>query len=400
MTITWLFDRKNKYGFLPNLIKDETLKPNTKEWWDLCVRAPYSYEFRFLRYCHLDKVQQYASLISDIWQSPAYYPICLNYYDPKIDYFSHMDPKSLEMLKQGRFRVLFYYSEGDDPLLDILDNLAKTTVEHGIDMANIKFTTANGLIGDEHPFVYFPDDELYYRYLHAHNSNFVRQVNLESRDKMFTCLNRADKLWRKVFCSTMHSLNLFDESYFSYTGYNYDMPNNDTEIIDEWIKIDEDLESNIAAFELQMPYLCDDLSDSDRNNHKLVNTDFYKNAYWNIVVETHFKQQTIFLTEKTFKPILNMQPFLIVGNTYSLKMLKQLGYRTFGNIISEAYDEITDAQERMRELLTVCYSLNSRGDKDQINMINLMKETLEYNQQHFIKPKTQRINNYLSKLEY
>ena len=78
MTITWLFDRKNKYGFLPNLIKDETLKPNTKQWWDLCVNPPYAYEFRFLRYCHLDKVQQYASLVSDIWETPAYYHININ----------------------------------------------------------------------------------------------------------------------------------------------------------------------------------------------------------------------------------------------------------------------------------------------------------------------------------
>ena len=178
------------------------------------------------------------------------------------------------------------------------------------------------------------------------------------------------------------------------------MPNSDTETVEEWQEIDEDLSSNIAAFELQMPYHCDDLSNADHNNHKFINTDFYANAYWNVVVETQFKQQTVFLTEKTFKPILNMQPFVIVGNAYSLKMLKQLGYKTFGNIISEEYDEITNSQERMRELLTVLYSISSRSNKDQMNMIQLMKETLEYNQQHFIKPKVQRINNYLSKLEY
>ena len=170
--ITWLFDRRNQHGFLPNLIKDKSLKPNSKEWWDLCKEKPYAYEFRFLRYCRLDKVQQYASLVSDIWQAPAYYPINLNYFDPEIDYFSYMDSNSLEMLKQGRFRVLFYYSEGDDPTLDIIDNLNKTTKHHGISMENVKFTTANGLIGDTHPFIYFPDDELYYRYLHAFNSIF------------------------------------------------------------------------------------------------------------------------------------------------------------------------------------------------------------------------------------
>ena len=399
-TITWLFDRRNKHGFLPNLIKDETLVPGSSEWWDLCITKPYAYEFRFLRYCMLDKIPQRAALVSDIWEGPAYYPINLNYYDTSIDYFSYMDIASLTMLKQGRLKVLFYYSEGDDPLLGVLDSLVTMCKAHNVDLVNVKFTTANGLIGDEHPFVYFPDDELYYRYLHAFNSNFVKQVNLESRDKLFTCLNRMDKVWRKVFCSTMHSLNLFDDSYFSYTGSTYDMPSEDTETIEEWLPLDDDLKSNIAAFDLQAPYYCDDLSDADRNNHKLINTDFYTNAYWNIVVETYFKQQTIFLTEKTFKPILNMQPFILVGNPYSIKMLKQLGYKTFGDFISEDYDEIVNPTDRMRELLTVFYSIASRSDKDQKNMIELMKEILEYNQSHFLKPKTQRIKNYLNKLEY
>ena len=164
--------------------------------------------------------------------------------------------------------------------------------------------------------------------------------------------------------------------------------------------MDDDLKSNIAAFDLQAPYYCDGLNDTSHNNHKLINKDFYSNAYWNIVVETHFKQQTVFLTEKTFKPILNMQPFIIVGNTGSLKMLKQLGYQTFSDIIDERYDDITNDIDRMRELITVCFSIANRTNKEHINMQAMIKETLEYNQQHFIKPKTQRINNYLKKLEY
>ena len=81
-------------------------------------------------------------------------------------------------------------------------------------------------------------------------------------------------------------------------------------------------------------------------------------------------------------------------------MLKQLGYKTFGDFISEDYDEIVNPTDRMRELLTVFYSIASRSDKDQKNMIESMKEILEYNQSHFLKPKTQRIKNYLNKLEY
>ena len=400
MTITWLFDRKNKYGYLPNLIKDETLKPNTQEWWDLCTNKPYACEFRFLRYCMLDRIPQIASLVGDIWTGPAYYPINLNYYDPEIDYLSLMDSNSLAKLKEGRFKVLFYYSEGDDPLLGILDSLHSICLHHGVSIDNIKFTTANGFIGDEHPFVYFPDDELYYRYLHSFSHEYVTKVNLGNRDNLFTCLNRADKIWRRVFCSTMDSLNLFKHSYFSYTGYQYQTESKDTETIKTWELLDPDLAENLVAFELQIPYNCDGLNDTSHNNHKLINKDFYSNAYWNIVVETHFKQQTTFLTEKTFKPILNMQPFIIVGNTGSLKMLKQLGYQTFSDIIDERYDDITNDIDRMRELITVCFSIANRTNKEHINMQAMIKETLEYNQQHFIKPKTQRINNYLKKLEY
>jgi hypothetical protein len=198
----------------------------------------------------------------------------------------------------------------------------------------------------------------------------------------------------------MNSLGLFDNSYFSYTGYQYETDSVEEDSLDKWLAVDKDIQSSVAAFELGMPYKCDSLADSEHNNHKLINQDFYTNAYWNIVVETHFKQQTIFLTEKTFKPILNMQPFVLAGNPYSLKMLKQLGYKTFNDVIDETYDTVSDPEERMRELVTVCYSIASRSNKDQLNMIAILEDTLEYNQKHFIQPKVQRIKNYLSKLEY
>ena len=46
--ILWLFDKRNQHGFLPNLIKDETLEPNTSAWWDLAINPPFSLDFTFL----------------------------------------------------------------------------------------------------------------------------------------------------------------------------------------------------------------------------------------------------------------------------------------------------------------------------------------------------------------
>jgi len=400
--ITWLFDRRNRWGYLPNLLKDETLKPKSDAWWDLCINPPYSSEFRFLKYCSLDAVEYRCALVNDIWKTPAYYPIHLELYDPTIDYLSLMDPSSLARLKCSEFKLLFYYSEGDDPTVEILEHLNKMLHHHGVSFKNIKFVTANWLIANDHPFLYFPDDELYYRYLHCteHKPKWVNKVNLKQRDKKFTCLVRADKLWRRIFCGGLYNLGLTKESYFSYTGYEYQTSYvNDTEVKD-WAEVSNDIIRVIVSFNLQIPYRCDNLSDDEHNNHKLIHKEYFQNAYWNFVVETHFNQNTCFLTEKTFKPILNLQPFIIVGNCYSLKLLKHLGYKTFGDIINEKYDEITSPAGRMRELYQLCYNICSTTHKNHVDMQHAMKEALEYNQTHFLSPKVQRIRNLISNLEY
>jgi hypothetical protein len=52
-------------------------------------------------------------------------------------------------------------------------------------------------------------------------------------------------------------------------------------------------------------------------------------------------------TEKTLKPLLCGRPIIIAGNPGSLAQLRRLGFRTFGGVIDEGYDSITDPQERL-----------------------------------------------------
>jgi len=174
--IQWLFDKRNKYGFLPNLIKDETLQPNTKAWWDLCIKPPYSYEFRFLKYCKLDGMTQNCSLVSDYITNSqsAYYPINLNFFDSTIDYISLMEPYSRQRLLQGDYRLLFYYSEGDNPDPEIVSSLNKMLEKYKLSKNCIRFVIANYKLQNQHPFVYFPDDEVYYRYLQILENKHVK----------------------------------------------------------------------------------------------------------------------------------------------------------------------------------------------------------------------------------
>jgi len=399
--ILWLFDKRNQHGFLPNLIKDETLEPNTSAWWDLCINPPFSYEFRFLKYCKLDGVIQQCTLVSDYISgtASAYYPINLNFWDPDIDYIALMDDRSRERFKQGDFKVLFYYSEGDWPG-EIYKSLERMYATHGVTQDSIRFVTANYKLNKQDPFVYFPDDELYYRYLQVLEGKYVKTHNLEQRDKKFTCLIRADKAWRKIYASFMHNLDITKHGYFSYTGYKYETSHTGLDNFSHWEKYDDTLMQDVLSFELKIPYKCDELSDAEHNNHKLINHDFYQNAYFNFVVETHFDNDTIFLTEKTFKPILNLQPFIIIGNPGSLALLKSLGYKTFDDVIKETYDTETDHRERMSMLLKISYDLCNLSHSHHKHIQKIIADVVEHNQKVFLMPKVHRINNLLNRLEY
>lgn len=400
--ITWLFDNRNQFGFVPNLVKDFSLRAGTDAWHDLCIKAPYSYEFRFLKYCMLDKVPFRCQLTrSESWEHPAYYPVNLNFFDLDIDFFELMEPHSLELLRQGKFKFLMYYSEGDDVDSTGIDaRINELLVKHNISKENFVFVTANRLLDKRGPYVYFPDDELYYRLLHINKKDWIKSVSLGKRKHTFTCLNRADKLWRRIYASKLYSLGLLSKAQFSYTGYQYETPAVNEESTKTWESLDTNLIENLSAFELGIPYKCDNLSDKDHNDHKLIYGPHFMDSYWQFVVETHFDQHTCFITEKTFKCILNLQPFVIVGNYYTLKTLHNLGYKTFNNVINETYDLLLNPVERMQELFSLSYSICQRGDADQIHIMKMIKSVLEYNQQHFLAPKTQRIMSLIKFLDY
>jgi hypothetical protein len=72
----------------------------------------------------------------------------------------------------------------------------------------------------------------------------------------------------------------------------------------------------------------------------------YNQTAYSLVCETNSENDSVFFTEKTVKPILARRLFVMVANRYSLAMLRELGFRTFGNIIDESYDEMADEVQR------------------------------------------------------
>jgi hypothetical protein len=84
----------------------------------------------------------------------------------------------------------------------------------------------------------------------------------------------------------------------------------------------------------------------DDNQDHIFNHDLYKNSLITVTTETAFHQPGMFITEKTFKPIVAGHPFMILGQYRILETLREMGYQVDFPGIDQSYDTIINPQKR------------------------------------------------------
>lgn len=102
-----------------------------------------------------------------------------------------------------------------------------------------------------------------------------------------------------------------------------------------------------------------------------------------LVTETVATGQRLHLTEKTFKPICLQMPFVIVGTQGSLAYLRSYGFKTFGDLWDESYDEEPDTQIRIRKIAAILQSLNDMTVEQRQDIHARAVEIVEHNYNHF-----------------
>jgi hypothetical protein len=86
------------------------------------------------------------------------------------------------------------------------------------------------------------------------------------------------------------------------------------------------------------------------------------------------------LTEKTFKPIALGMPFVIVGTQGSLKYLRSYGFKTFGDLWDESYDDEPDDYKRIEKIAQVLKHLDT---SDRQTIFKSAQEIIQHNWNHF-----------------
>jgi len=368
----------------PNLAQHCAM-PFTSSWRQFDAHYPQVVPLRLLMYTKNFEVNRVINLVG----TKSWYPIGLSWFDFGIDYFDLMsDLVKHEILDQD-IKVLFYYHEGDNParIKTRLDELVK---KHNFPADCYHFISANTSAVSLENFSYFPDHEFFFKHVNRYQS-----VPIASPTQDFTVLNRLHKWWRASIMSDLQHRGLLDNSIWSYntaSTASIDLEQDnpfELDTVDGW-------RDRTKLFATTSHY-CDNLTSMQHNDHHKVNTDLYTKSRCHIVIETLFdvdQSGGAFLTEKTFKAIKYGQPFVIAGGPGSLQALREMGYRTFDNIINPAYDTIANNTDRWLAIADVLTEL-----KRNPGWYESCAEDVAHNQKMFELRTHEPVNKLLEELK-
>lgn len=115
-------------------------------------------------------------------------------------------------------------------------------------------------------------------------------------------------------------------------------------------------------------------------NHALtINETLHTSTFVNLLTETLYDNNTIFFSEKIWKPIYAGQPFIVLGNPGLLKELRRLGFKTFSEFWDESYDTELDFTKRLEKILDVVNFINNLSDTEINDISSKMHDILKHN---------------------
>lgn len=114
-----------------------------------------------------------------------------------------------------------------------------------------------------------------------------------------------------------------------------------------------------------------------------------KSGFVNIISETTFMVPYQYISEKSLKPMAVYRPFIMLGPSGNLSLLKEMGFKTFDNWWDESYDKETDHVKRIEMVYEVAKFILSKS-YDEINRIyDEMESILIHN-----KKRIKKLPNY------
>lgn len=252
--------------------------------------------------------------------------------------------------------------------------LSSNTDAHGKFLCGIKYICINFW-------------ESYSRHHHKmlENNSIVYPDEFKSTDsrykKKYLCLNRNVKTHRIWNYYAMLNVSVLNDGYTSYhlpklePQVYYDVSRHYNALK----RIPENLHQDyFKALNSRMhPRVLDKIDNEYIINYKESTKNFYLSSCFSVITESDPIQN--FITEKTYKAIMNLHPFFIIGNPDMMLTLRKKGYQTFEDMFqTKRVTNYVEAEDLWTQIK------NTSFDDYKNKVYNEYYDKLVYNQQHYL----------------
>ena len=165
-------------------------------------------------------------------------------------------------------------------------------------------------------------------------STAIEEYNIDNANKKFLCLNRNIKPHRIWLMYSMIKSNILDQGHVSYALPDIDKDEHKAvaNSIHTLKHIPLELHGDFKMALLQKMYArkLDSLDAKHVINYSSSIKHYYNDSVLSVITESDSHKN--FITEKTYKAIMNLHPFFIIGNPTQHSLLRARGYETFEDL--------------------------------------------------------------------
>lgn len=331
--------------------------------------------------------------------------------------FGCIDHKVIKLLREKKIKLIFYYAFEAFPFwqVDWMKMLQRSLGWMGIPSSQFVLIFGDLNVGENYKR-YVQNYDQYYGYafqnifvfdhfgweFHDYLKTYVvtdpNQTQLvpgtdETRDRKrphkFLCLNGGGRQHRKFMLTELRRQNLLDQGLWSYLN-KFDIQYDPSEYCYQPVKKFQQDTSYVEQYEyhvkhgnnIEEKHLDVDASEDAWHNRGMT-AQHYADTYFNIVTETWPADPSFFVTEKIFKPIVNLQPFTVCGLPGNLQYLKDKGYETFPEWFVEDYDKVDGHKQRMYYLTEQIKKIANLSLDELHKKYQETWEKCLYNRKHF-----------------
>lgn len=318
----------------------------------------------------------------------------------KFESLLHIPDDIFDYIKTNDIKMLF--ASMPDPCNEPTFKIGYEYIQTKLPKEKYYLLDSNTRLPNIFTFDFFLEEAVWHR-----NDNFISDKNslgyvseeiqiseLDTfRNKKFLCFNRNNDKPHRISLFYEYLTGNYSDSYFTFLlkteGYSSIYHLDDTKI-------------SIDFFNKHLPIELDTFNIKDKSNFSVTNTfkkELFLNSCINLVTETSYDSNELFISEKILKPIINYQPFIVFGPYGYLERLRSYGYKSFNEFWDESYDSIEDPKKRFFAILKIVRELNSKSIEELNELYKNLKHICIYNKQLFDSMEIDSLDKILKTIE-